>query len=411
MVMKEISTRDRFGPGATALRGGPTRSSVGWRRFVAATWVFLAAVVLGYPVECSAARWYEDYERAVELTKDGQCSREALQLLGAAVVDKKKPKRNARTIAVKTVDYLPYYQLARAHLACGESDSALHYIEESRKRKVADGAALNDLERRAIEFGNSTSSRSEPAVDLDELSGLAKEAQNTIRQAISASERVNSRRGSEWLGAFFSENNDTLTKAQDDLTEAQEALNDGTLKQDRTAIKNAESFASRALVVFTGLDSEMAALHPPEPTPEPVVVRSTPRPTSTSAPRRIPTRVTVVPTPRPTSRPSTAGPAASTAGPDDVPASFRKAAANYVTAGYDEVVRELEPSDYPSTGQQAAAYLLRAAAHFAIYCLDGREDGERLGLVRSDIARSQELDPSLSPDPLIFSPEFVDLYR
>ncbi len=90
---------------------------------------------------------------------------------------------------------------------------------------------------------------------------------------------------------------------------------------------------------------------------------------------------------------------------------LRKAAADYVTAGYDEVVRGLEPGEYSSTEQQAAAFLLRAAAHFAIYCLDGREDGERLGLVQSDIARSKELDPSLSPDSLIFSPEFVELYR
>lgn len=384
------------------------------RRLTATVWIAVAVVVLGFPADSSAARWYEDYERAVELIENGQCSREALQLLGAAVVDKPKPRRNARTIAVKTIDYLPYFQLARAHLACGEADSARHYIEESRRRGVAAAADLDDLERQATELDNRAGAGggSAPAVDLEELAGLAKQAQETIRKAISASERVNSRRGTDWLAAFFSANQDALTNARDDLATAQEALNEGTLKQDRAAIRNAESYASRALVVFTGLESEMAALQPPEPTPEPVVARPTPRPTPTSPPVATPARAEPVPTPRPTPRPVTTAESERTSSAlPEVPASLRHAVSDYAAAAYEDVVRGLEPDEYRPTAQQAAAHLLRAAANHAIYCLDGRRDNERIERVRADVGRSRELDPSLLPDPRFFSPEFIALFR
>lgn len=411
MLFEALSRPHRLGskPRAPIDLTGPARSGRWWLPVV--LWTFLFAIALGNPTDCSAARWYEDYERAVELIKDGQCSREAIQLLGAAVVDKPKPKRKARTIAVQTVDYLPYYQMARAHLACGDADSAMHYIKQSRKRKVADAAALGDLERRAIELGNSTSAGAKPEIDIEELSNLAKTAQDTIRQASASAERVKDRREIEWLAGFFAMNEDALSGAHDDLTTAQEALNDGTLKQDRASIINAELYASRALVVFTGLESEMAALRPPEPTPEPVVARPTPRPTLSSPPTQVPTRAVAVPTPRPTPRSVRSDSGTTTQAPLEFPASLRQAASDYVMAGYEEVVRGLEPDVYPATKQQAAAHLLRAAAHFAIYCLDGRRDDGRLNLVQSDIDRSREIDPTLSPDPLIFSPEFVELFR
>jgi hypothetical protein len=278
---------------------------------------------------------------------------------------------------------------------------------------VAAAADLDDLERRAAEIANQSGAGggSAPAVDLDELSDLAKQAQETIREAISASERLNSRRGTDWLAGFFSTNRDALTNARDDLAKAQEALNDGTLKQDRAAIQNAEALASRALVVFTGLESEMAALRPPEPTPKPATARPTPRPTATPPPVTTPVRADVVPTPRPTPIPVRTGPERTSPATAQIPASLRQAVSDYASAAYEDVVVGLEPDDYPSTAQQAAAHLLRAAANHAIYCLDGRRDDDRIERVRADVGRSRALDPSLLPDPRFFSPEFIALYR
>ena len=413
MAAGGISMRFRSGLRSWIHRLSEQHPTPAGGRRAATVWIVLAVIVVGFPGDSSAARWYEDYERAVELIEDGQCSREALQLLGAAVVDKPKPRRNARTIAVKTIDYLPYFQLARAHLACGEADSARHYIQESRRRGVAAAADLDDLERQATELANQSGAGggSAPAVDLDELAGLAKQAQETIRQAISASERVNSRRGTDWLQAFFSANQSALNKAREDLTMAQEALNDGTLKQDRAAIQNAEAFASRALLVFTGLESKMAALQPPEPTPESIAARPTPRPTPTSPPVATPAGGERVPTPRPTPRPIGTESQPASPARQEVPASLRQAVSDYAAAAYEEVVRGLEPEEYRSAAQQAAAYLLRAAANHAIYCLDGRRDDDRIERVRADVGRSRELNPSLLPDPRFFSPEFIALFR
>jgi hypothetical protein len=216
---------------------------------------------------------------------------------------------------------------------------------------------------------------------------------------------VNSRRGTDWLAGFFAENQDALNKANGDLTRAQGALNEGTLKQDRAAIQSAEAIASRALVAYTGLESEMVALQPPQPTPQLVVALPAAMPTASPTPARAVEALRPRPTPVPT-RSSSSGPRSRFR---EVPESLRLAAADYLTAGYDEVVRELKPGEYPTVDQNAAAYLLRAAAHFAIYCLDGRQEDERLDQVRRDIRQLNELDSSLRPDPLIFSPEFVEL--
>jgi len=365
-------------------------------------------MVLAVPFECSAARWYEDYEKAVDLIGDGECSREALQLLGAAVVAKKKPRLNARTIAVKTVDYVPYYQLARAHLACREIDSVRHYIEISRDRGVASSHLLDALEYQLSEIKSPTPVAAESVIDPEELAALVKEGNETIRRAISVSERVNSKKGTGWLAGFFTENQSRLGQANNDLSAAQELLSNGTLKRDLSAIEDATDIARQSLTALTDIEAEINDINAPEPTPEPVVARRVASATPTSAPPSRPTRV-VAPSQSPTPRPIRPSSSDTPSRSREVPETLRRAAADYLTAGYDEVIRELEPSEYTMVDQQAAAYLLRAASHFAIYCLGGRGDEKRKEQIRWDISLLNDLDPSLRPDPLFFSPEFIEL--
>lgn len=369
----------------------------------------LVIAVLAIPVDCFADRWYEDYGKAVELIDEGSCSREALQLLGAAVVAKKKPRLNARTIAVKTVDYLPYYQLARAHMACGEIDSARHYIEISRERGVAPSDLLGALEARLEAMVPPAQSAVPSEIDTEELKALVDEATTTIRQATAASGRVSGKREGEGYGEFFAANQGRLDEATRDLSAAQEQLSNGTLNRDSSAITGAAETARRSLQAFTDFEAELAAVRPVRPTPRTVVARATPTSTPTSDVSSRPTRAAAVPSPSPTARPRRSPPSDVTPPSGKVPDSLRLAAAEYLTAGYEEVIRVLGPSEYTSVQEQAAAYLLRAAAHFAIYCLDGREDQERLEQVRWDISLVNDLDPSLHPDPRYFSPEFIEL--
>ena len=372
--------------------------------------VLLVLVFLA-PTECFADRWYKDYEKAVNLIGDGECSREAIRLLGAAVVDKPRPKLNARTIAVQTVDYLPYFQLARAHLACGELDSARHYLGVSQREGIAPADRLSALEQQLAELESPTQQDAELDSDPEALAGLVREVTENIRQARSLAEQVNRKRENERFAQLFRNNRSRLDQAGEDLRNAQEQLNDGTLRRDRSAIENASATALRALQTFSSLEAEIAELQRATPTAQPIVALPPPSATPTPPPLPSPTPVEVLPTPSPTSVPIRPILPGSEDRPREVPEVLRRAAGEFLRAEYENVVQELNPGAFADERAQAAAHLLRAASHFALHCLGGREDGDHLGGARSDLGLCRDLDPAMQPDPRFFSPEFVELFR
>jgi len=372
--------------------------------------LFALATMLGSPCVGFADRWYEDFERAVELIGDGNCSREALQLLGAAVVDKPRPRLSARTIALRTVNYLPYYQLARAHLACGDADSTRYYLDSSREKGVAPANLLNELEQQLAELEAQAKPDTEPEVDPEELAGRVRTVTETIRQARSLAGQVESRRADRRFSWYFQDNSGLLERASAELRDAEEKLNEGTLNRDLGAIDAASAIATRAVGAYSDISGQLIALEQITPTAVPVIEQPSPRATPVPA-LPSPTAVVARPTPRPTAigpdipratRPSQARP---------VPAPLRRAAAGYLRGEYGDVVDLLRPRELSGEREQAAAFLLRAAAHFAMYCLAGRDDEERLGSVRQDLVQWRNIDDSLLPDPRFFSPEFVALSR
>lgn len=372
--------------------------------------LFALATVISVPCVSFADRWYEDFERAVELIGDGNCSREALQLLGAAVVDKPRPRLNARTIAVQSIDYLPYYQLARAHLACGDSDSTRYYLDISREKGVAPANLLNDLEQQLAMLKVRVETDIEPVVDSEDLARQVKAVTETIRRARLLAGQVASRKVDRRFAQFFQDNSSLLESASAELRNAEEQLNEGTLNRDLEAIDAASETATGAVRAYTDIAEQIALLEAITPTATPVVAQ--PSPTATAIPLRpSPTAVMARPTQRPTAivpnltapprQPSTR----------EVPASLRLAAAEYLRGEYDDVVNLLDPDKFSGEREQAAAYLLRAAAQFSVYCLDGRQDEKRLIEIRRNLAQFVELRPELQPDSRFFSPEFVQLFR
>jgi hypothetical protein len=358
-----------------------------------------------------AARWYEDYERAVNLIAVNNCSREALQLLGAAVVDKPKPRLGARTIAVKTIDYLPYYQLARAHLACEDADSARYYLGISRERGVAPSDLLDALDRRLTEFEARSADQSAPDLDSEELATLVRDVNSTVRQARASADQINRARGDQRFAAFFNSQASALEQAATDLHFAEEQLAEGTLQRDRAAIENAAAAATRSLQSYTSFQAEITAIRQQPPTATPFA--AVPTATATRIPFRPATPTPRLTGPEPTDVPIAPrlNPPPLPTRPSDVAESLRRAAAAYLDAEYRLVVRGLSPGEFLTIHERAAAYLLRAASHFALYCLGGRVDEEALGDARRDLQRCRDTDPSLEPDPRFFSPEFITLFH
>ena len=371
---------------------------------------FALATTFGSPCVGFADRWYEDYERAVDLIGNGNCSREALQLLGAAVVDKPRPRLNARTIAVRTIDYLPYYQLARAHLACGDADSTRYYLNSSREKGVTPASLLNELEQQLTELEAQVKPDTDPEVDPEELAGRVRTVTETIRQARSLSSQVESRRADRRFSRYFQDNSSLLESAAAELRDAEEKLNEGTLNRDLGAIDAASATATRAVRAYSNISDQLIALERITPTAIPIIVQPSPRATPVPA-LPSPTAVVALPTPRPTAIVPDFPGESSPPQTREVPASLRRAAAGYLRGEYRDVVSLLDPDEFSGKREQAAAFLLRAAAHFSVYCLEGRQEKKQLIEVRRDLARCVELHPELQPDPRFFSPEFVTLFR
>lgn len=116
-----------------------------------------------------AGRWYEDYRDAVALVEGGECSVEAIQLLGAALVDHPDAERMARTIAVRTIDYLPYLQLAKAYQHCGADRLSRQYLQLSRMHRAAGEEEILTVESKLITDSNGASNIDEIRQCKDEL--------------------------------------------------------------------------------------------------------------------------------------------------------------------------------------------------------------------------------------------------
>jgi hypothetical protein len=359
-------------------------------------------MVMLLPGICSADRWYQDFEQAVELIDKGECSREAIRKLGAAQVDKKKPNMNARTVSTRTIEYLPYYQLARAHYNCGEYEAARDYVAESRRWDVAPPGPLAEIERLIKEGEEQVARDAEAKVDTSDLARSVSDASESIRLARSVSDLVRARRGDLQFVEVFQKNSAVLQQAGEDLRTAEEQLADGSLRRDAATIESAQAAANRALEAYSAVQAEIAAVRRAPPTAAPTVPPTATQPVRpTSRPEVRPTRAPPTPVPR---RPVEQR-------EPEVPEPLRRAAADFLEAEYEIVVNELQPYYISGERQQAAAHLLRAAAQFALYCIDGRTDEGSLNQVRRDIDQCRDIDPSVVPDTRFFSPEFITLFE
>ncbi len=96
-----------------------------------AIWI-TAVLAVTSPLAAGAARWYENYGKATKLIDQGGCQPQAISMLEEAIGQRKKSERSARTVSVQVIQYYPYYQLARAQLACGNWSAARAQLSQER---------------------------------------------------------------------------------------------------------------------------------------------------------------------------------------------------------------------------------------------------------------------------------------
>ncbi len=88
------------------------------------------------------------------------------------------------------------------------------------------------------------------------------------------------------------------------------------------------------------------------------------------------------------------------------------AAANAFLGGdYRTTLGLLDQIDFQDSHALAQAYLFRAAARYSLYVLEGETDSEMLEEAVSDVVRSLDQDPELSPSKRAFSPRFIDFFE
>ncbi|RLE27663.1 MAG: hypothetical protein DRJ65_02145 [Acidobacteria bacterium] len=364
--------------------------------------VMAAALLAAAPAE--AARWYEDYDVAVEHIEAGQCSTESIEALGAAVVDKSKPKRSVKTYAQRRIDYLPYYQLARAHLLCGNADLAQQYLERSRAFNIASEAELGPVEQRlnALVAAQSAQPTVLP-VDQEALDNRLLAAQQNLEGARGA---LDSTDHSLTVATGLGTENPNWAAQRDESSRRIDslaiALTQYREEGDLLALADAAHSATEITRSLDGLTNQInrtvedrrTALAP-KPTAPDLIAEI--KPTATPLPIHTANTPGTVPTTSATS----------------VPRDLRSAAAAYLSGNYASVTTILKQINMADSRAQAAALLIRAAAHLSLATTeeDGAVTRSHTLTARADILASKGLNPEIHPDPTFFPPPVVQLFN
>lgn len=93
------------------------------------------------------------------------------------------------------------------------------------------------------------------------------------------------------------------------------------------------------------------------------------------------------------------------------PDPLQKAASSFIGANYAQTIELLSGAALESDRERAHSHLLLAASRFALFLIGERADESLLELTRADVAACRELDETLIPTELSFSPLFVSFFE
>lgn len=97
-----------------------------------------------------------------------------------------------------------------------------------------------------------------------------------------------------------------------------------------------------------------------------------------------------------------------------VPADLLEGARTFFAGRYADAAAQLSAVELPGDtlpGVRLQMHLLRAAAAYAAWALDGERDEAGRQAAEADAAACKRIDPNYSPDPTVFSPRFIRFFN
>jgi hypothetical protein len=338
------------------------------------------------------ADYKDSYRKGIEAL-DRKRWDDVVRYMREAAADNPTEGERIKLYGLRFETYLPHFYLGAAYVNLGNCDSAVKSFETSRSQgairnhpkwpELLDG--LKSCEGSAPKPPSPTPTpRSGP--DPAAVAQAVQAADGAVSAADEAGRGVTSLAADALLSPIWSRE-PTLgraeSEARDSLASARAKAEAGRRTSDLALLSEARDLAGRARDRFDGV--RQAAERRREALRREQAATPVPAPTTTL--------------PKPAD------------GAPTTPVDLVAGAQAYFGGHYEESIRLLDRAIGLKGRVGTQATLLRAAARYALFRAGGERDAALRRQATDDVAASRRSDPSLAPDSLAFSPQFLDFFR
>ncbi|MFI5184357.1 MAG: hypothetical protein ACHQNV_08165 [Vicinamibacteria bacterium] len=337
------------------------------------------------------ADYKDSYRKGIDAL-DRKRWHEVVRYMREAAAENPTEGERIKLYGLRFETYLPHFYLGAAYVNLGNCEQAVKSFETSRSQgairnhpkwpELLDG--LKSCEGAATKAPSPTPTPSR-GPDPAALAQAAQAAEAAVAAADDTGRSVASLAADPLLTPVWSREpalGRAEAEARDSLSSARAKADAGRRTSDLALLGEARDLAGRAKERFDGV--RQAAER-----------------------RRDALRREQVTTPAPSATPP---PKAPEGGPT-TPVDLLAGAQAYFGGHYEESIRFLDRVVGLKGRSGTQATLLRAAARHALYRAGGERDATLRRQAAEDVAASRRSDPSLAPDSLAFSPQFLEFFR
>ena len=201
--------------------------------------------------------------------------------------------------------------------------------------------------------------------------------------------------------------------ASSQLAEAKLRLQVGKSQQDLIQLTQASAVAMQASQEYEQLVSDIRAWTSPVPEPEEPAPKppSNDRPIKTDDPPDLTGRQGETTIVIPGNTPKPPAPRNPLSRPKTPPPDLYAAAGALFEGEYATSLRLLATTQFEDQRASAHAHLLRSAALFAMFYVEGEKDQSLLERAAEEVRLCREADPGLEPSARFFSPKYVEFFH